>query len=435
MKKYLFKVSILGLALTFGLASCQSEYLNPSSASETQVVNDPNGLIALCNGLQYRFTVSRTSPIYASVTAAGLTTKSLTVLNAGNADEDFLQKGGANVTETNSVVRNLWEQSNLVKANADLILNNVSKVSDPALKAYITAHASIFKAISLGTIAQFFEKAPIKVAENAVFNTRQEVLQEAVSLLESSASAVASTTAPTTFTNRIVGGIDYVNTAYALAARYYLMLGNNDKALEMANKVDLSKKSEFKFDEQSRNPIFETALSNINVYQPMDLNMGLPASLAPNTADKRIDFYFTSRSAISGVFRGKGFFTANSASIPVYLPGEVSLIKAEAFARKSDLTNAVIELNKVLTKTTDVWGLGAGLSAYAGANTQEAVLTEIYRNRRIELFMSGLDLEDSRRFARPGFDKGASAERSRNYYPYPSTERLNNPSTPSNPDN
>ena len=59
MKKYFNKISILGLALTLGLTGCQSEYLNPSSASETQVVNDPNGLIALCNGLQYRFTVSR----------------------------------------------------------------------------------------------------------------------------------------------------------------------------------------------------------------------------------------------------------------------------------------------------------------------------------------------------------------------------------------
>ena len=61
------------------------------------------------------------------------------------------------------------------------------------------------------------------------------------------------------------------------------------------------------------------------------------------------------------------------------------LIRAEAYARKNDLTNAVTELNKVLTKTTDVFGLGAGLPAYAGAQTAAAILTEIYRNRQIEL--------------------------------------------------
>ena len=429
MKKYLIKSSILGLALTLGLGACQSEYLNPSSASETQAVNDANGLIALCNGLEYRYTVTRSSPIYASITAAGLTTKSLKVLNAGNADEDFLEKGGANVTETNSIIRNLWEQSNLVKANADLILKNTDKVSDASLRAYIVAHASIFKAISLGTLAQFFEKAPIIVAESAQFNTRQEVLQEAVRLLETAASSLNGVNMPTTFSNRIAGGIDYINTANALAARYYLMLGNNDKALELANKVDLTKKSEYKFDEQSRNTIYETALSNINVYQPLDLNMGLPTALAPSTDDKRIDFYFVSRTPSQGTLRGKGFFTANAASIPVYLPGEVTLIKAEAYARKNDLTNATTELNKVLTKKTDIWTIGADLPAYGGANTQDALLNEIYKNRRIELFMSGLELEDSRRFNRP------ATERTRNFYPYPSTERLNNPNTPANPSN
>jgi len=37
------------------------------------------------------------------------------------------------------------------------------------------------------------------------------------------------------------------------------------------------------------------------------------------------------------------------------------------------------------------------------------VLTEIYRNRRIELFMSGLALEDSRRFGRPAASAAADS--------------------------
>ena len=89
-------------------------------------------------------------------------------------------------------------------------------------------------------------------------------------------------------------------------------------------------------------------------------------------------------------------------------------------------------LNKVLTKTTDVWGLGASLPAYSGAKTADAVLTEIYRNRCIELFMSGLKLEDSRRFGRPAAGT-ATAERNRNWYPYPLNERQNNTSTPADP--
>ena len=110
------------------------------------------------------------------------------------------------------------------------------------------------------------------------------------------------------------------------------------------------------------------------------------------------------------------------------------LIKAEAYARKNQLNEAKAELDKVLTKTpaTDLYGVGAGLPAYSGALTQDALLKEIYRNRAIELFMSGLKLEDSRRFNRPGPGQ-ANPERNRNLYPYPNNERDNNPNTPADP--
>ena len=157
--------------------------------------------------------------------------------------------------------------------------------------------------------------------------------------------------------------------------------------------------------------------------------MGLPTTLKPADADKRIDYYFLSRALFVNTYRGKGFFKSNGDPIPMYLPSEMTLIKAEAYARKSDLPNAEKELNTILTKTTDVWGIGAGLTAYAGAKTQDALLTEIYRNRRIELFMSGMSLEDSRRFGRP------TTERTRTFYPYPQTERDNNPNTPADPTN
>jgi hypothetical protein len=421
------------VAVLLSTSACQQEYLNPSSASETQAVTDVNGLLALANGLQYRYTISRTSPVYNAVTGSGLSTRGLVVLNAGNTDEDNLGRGGANVRGSdNAVVRNLWQESLLVNANADLILNNLGIVTDAQLKASLQAHASIFKALSLGTLAQFFEQVPISSGFNAAFSPRADALREAIRLLETAQTALGTGGLSPTFTGRVVTGIDIPNTLNALIARYALFVGDFDKALAAAAKVDLTKRSEFRFDDNTRNPIFETALSNVNVYQPTDLNLGLPAALAPNPADRRLDFYFQSRTPTNGVYRGKGFFTANNASIPVYLPGEISLIKAEAYARKNDLDNAIRELNVVLTKTTDAWGLGAALPAYAGARTQADVLTEIYRNRRIELFMSGLELEDSRRFGRPAAGT-PGAERTRNWYPYPQSERDNNTATPADP--
>ncbi len=430
IKKLFNKAPIGGLgAVLLCLSSCQQqEYLNPSSASETQVVSDANGLITLANGIQYRY--SANGAVYSMISANGLTTKELLVLNAGNTDLDLLGKGSGNVQGNNAFVTLMWAQCHLTKSNADIILNNINNVSDAGIKSGLIAYASIFRALSLGTLAEFWEKAPIGTGENIAFNTREEVLKEAVKTLENAASVVATTAPSSAFTGRVANSVDMPNTIQALIARYSLMLGDNDKALAAANKVDLTKKSAFAYDDVTQNPVFFSSFGNRNVTEPVNTALGLPDALKPDAKDKRVNFY--TQTAAPSKNLGTGFFTSNNAQIPVYLPGEMTLIKAEVMARKGDLDNAIVELNKVLTKTTDVWGLGASLPAYSGAKTADAVLTEIYRNRCIELFMSGLKLEDSRRFGRPAAGT-ATAERNRNWYPYPLNERQNNTSTPADP--
>jgi starch-binding outer membrane protein, SusD/RagB family len=432
MKKYPLLIAICALALMSVGVGCEKEYLNPSTASEQEIVKDVNGLIALCNGLQFRYTVSRRSPVYAGIAANGCTTLELDVLNAGNTDENNLTIGGNAVLGNNAVVTNLWEQSNLVKANADLILVNARNVGDLGTRSGIVAYASIFKALSLGNLAMYWEKAPIDVVEKANFESRTAVLQAAISALEAAKTDVASNPVSAYFTARIAPGIDIPNTINALLARYHNMLGNHDAALAAAGAVDLAKKSEFRYDDISQNPIFFVALSNINVFQPVDTLLGLPAALAPDPADKRILFYLQSKTATNNVYRGKGFFTSNSSPIPVYLPDEMTLIKAECFARKDMLTEGQDELNKVLTGTTDTYNVLAGLPAISTPLSKDELLTQIYRNRCIELFMSGLKLEDSRRFGRQASTTNLT-ERNRNFYPYPTNERDNNSNTPADP--
>ncbi|TDE18546.1 RagB/SusD family nutrient uptake outer membrane protein [Dyadobacter psychrotolerans] len=426
-KRFIFSILTAGI-LTF--TSCeQKEYLNPSSASEMQVITDVNGLITLANGLQYRYTVSAgaSGALYSLISANGLTTKELLVLNAGNTDLDLLSKGSGNVQGNNATISTLWAQSHLTKSNADIILKNLGIVSDASIKSGLTAYASIFKALSLGALAEFWQQAPIGTGKNITFNSREDVLKEAVTVLESAATAIATNAPSAEFTSRVVNSVDMPNTIQALIARYSLMLGQYDKALAAANKVDLTKKSAFNFDDVSQNPIFFLSFGNRNVTEPINTSLGLPDALKPAVADKRVAFY--TQTAAPAKNLGTGFFTANNAAVPVYLPGEIMLIKAEVLARQSKFDESIAELNKVLTKTTDVWGLGAGLPAYSGAKDAASVLTEIYRNRCIELFMSGLKLEDSRRFARP------ETERNRTWYPYPTNERQNNTSTPADPAN
>ncbi|PRY29269.1 putative outer membrane starch-binding protein [Spirosoma oryzae] len=427
--KRLLSLTILTGAL-LAQQACTQEYLNPSAVSQQQAVSSVDGLIALCNGLQYRYTGNNSvSALYNAVAAGGLTTRELVVLNAGNVDEDNLSKGLGNVSNTNAVVRNLWTTCQLVRSNADIILANPGAATDAGVRSGVIGYASVFRALALGTLAQFFEQAPLTSGTNAPFVPRAQLLTEAVAQLETAATQLAAAPVSSVFTQKIVTGIDLPNTVQALIARYSLMAGNYDKALAAAAKVSLSSRSYFAFDDNTRNPIFQYAFGNRNVFEPANTALGLPAGLTPATGDGRIAFYIRSNPA-STQNLGTGFYTANSAPIPVYLPGEILLIQAEAYARKNDLTNAVLYLNRVLTKTaaSDAWGVGANLSAYAGDVTADAVLTEIYRNRQIELAFQGFRLEDSRRFGRSG--PSATGERNRNFMPYPRTERDNNSSTP-----
>jgi starch-binding outer membrane protein, SusD/RagB family len=431
MKKYIIYTSLF-VTLLFA-SSCKEEYTNPSSANLEQATSSVNGLIAVANGIQFRYTIGRASPVYAAITASGLSTRELTVLNAGNTDEEFLRLGGSNVQGANSVVSNLWNQSNLVKANAEIILTNANNVQDAGTRSGLIAYASIFKALALGNLGTFWEQAPIAVSENATFSSRTEVLKAAITTLETAATTVSANAPSAYFSSFIAPGIDIPNTIQALIARYAIMIGDNDKALAAAAKVDLTKRSAFNFDDITRNPMFDATFGNRNVTEPVNRTFNLSGGLAVNAADKRIGFYFQSANTTFNSARAS-FFTANTAQIPVYLPGEISLILAEANARKGNIDAAITELNKVLTKKTDVWGIGADLPAYAGEKTADAVLTEIYRNRCIELFLSGLKLEDSRRFGRPAAATAATSERTRNFYPYPLSERDNNKAnTPADP--
>jgi hypothetical protein len=431
MKKYWTLFPLLGLLLTAN--ACREEYLNPSSATEQQVVNSSDGLITLCNGLQQRYsTGGLLSVLYNRVAAGGLTTKEFTVLNVGNIEEFNVSSGAGNITNANAVVRNLWTQSQLVKANADLVLRNVSNAPDPGTQSGIVAYASIFRALAMGTLAEFFQQSPLAAGENAPFVDRVALLRDAVRQLEATASQLAATPVSADFNAKIVPGIDLPNTLQALIARYSLFAGDYDKALAAAGRVDLTRRSVFNFDDNTRNPLFEVAFGNRNVFEPTNAALGLTGEAAPAAGDRRLAFYLRSNPAPTQNL-GTGFYTANNAPIPVYLPGEMLLIRAEAFARKADLTNAIGELNKVLTKTTDAFGIGAALPAYAGPVTEAAVLAEIYRNRAIELAFQGFRLEDNRRFGRPGPGQ-TGAERNRNFLPYPRVERENNPATPVDPE-
>ncbi|MDX1943119.1 MAG: RagB/SusD family nutrient uptake outer membrane protein [Saprospiraceae bacterium] len=434
MKKIII-IAILPLIILLG--SCEKEYINPNAATKDAVINSVDGLLGLVVGIKKEYSVGATGTLYNVVSANGLTTKELYVINTGNGELAALEAGKGNVGSANAFVSNIWTSANLVKAYSQLLIDNADVASDEGTFTGILVYGQFFKALAIGTMSQFWEQVPTEVIDggdflggkNANFKSRNEALQEAIQLLESAAGALAKSPVSAYFTSKVGADINIGNALQALLARYYTMLGNSAKALEAANKVDLTSKSIFKYDAISQNPVFRNSLVTNNTYNGLN-NFGLTGALGPDPADGRIAFYLGANPATN--VKVQGFWKSDTDPIPVYLPGEIILIKAEAYARQNQLPQAIEELNKVLTKSNDAFGVNAKLPAYAGEQTQAAVLQEIYRNRCIELYMSGLKLEDSRRFGRPS-PNDANPERNRNFYPYPLRERTNNPNTPADP--
>lgn len=429
MKNIFLKYKILAALalLPWLVVSCKKDYTDPSRATEDQVFSSVKGLTGVVVGLQRVYTAGRASSLYNSISINGLTTNELFVVNPGNQAELEVQTGGTTLTGNNSMLTTYWTSNNKTVYDADQVLVNAATLADKNYAAGLIAYASIFKALSIGNMAMYWEKVPDGTGTNVSFIDRVDGFKRAVQVLNDAITFVNANPISASFTANVPAGIDIPNTLQALKARYSLCAGNLADALAAANAVNLAVKSTFNFDATNLNPVYEVSTSTNNVVQVKDSTLGLLVPLQPDAADRRVQFYTSINATIAPRFRISGFGAATTTQFPVYLPGEMMLIKAECYARQNDTTNGKAQLNLVVTKTTDPFGVAAQLPAVINVNSQANLLELIYKHRCIELYMSGLKLDDMRRFGRP------AAERKRNFMPYPLRERDNNPNTPPDP--
>lgn len=443
MKKFnksIRKISILVLLIVVAMG-CDLDVSNPNAPTDEDVLNSAEGIEAYTVGMQGYFAGS----VYDNIVLnTGVTTREVAI-NTTFTSLIELEEGGTALPPENSRVNSIWiGLMRLINMN-DQILNNAPGVINvDADLSGIIALSSVYKAMALGYAVQSFEQSPLSAGNNAEFASREEVLTTALNLLDNAQQQISSTPPSDNFNNNIMlSGFDLQNTIYALQARYNLFAGNYQEAIDAANQVDVSATSVFSYDgSTSRNPLFDGVASGDEgqEYAPRD-NFG--TSLF-QSGDQRLDFYLNSVNESSTpnglpIDELVGFATTPDADIPVYLPGEMALIKAEAYVRlgAAQYPNAVIEINNVRTKTAaeDPFGVGAELPPYSGPVTEEALLEEIFYQRSAELYLSGMRFEDMRRLNRPvpSDDPPLTAPRNRVYYPYPTQERQNNPNTPANP--
>lgn len=433
------RIRAIGLAVlvaTLGTAACSLNVTDPNSASEDKVIVSEDAVQALAVGLQQYYANNVLGTLYINT---GVTSRELTI-NETYLGQVAIEEGGDQLDGSVGELSTIFGNEMEILRTSELLLEQTPKLAfDPGTRSGILALAHLYSARAIGDLTTVFEEVPIHTApdENASFHPRGEALAAAIAHLDSAAQILADTAPSALFNSKIKSSrLDLLNTINAYRARYHLFNGDWDAAITASEEVDPAATSFFSYDAQNLNPIF-TNLVQSRSYAARD-NLG---SALTEAGDKRVDFFLTSDTATSNpkgypIDLLGGFFSAGNSAIPAYIPGEMVLIRAEAHVHLHDLGSAVAEIDSIRTKSAsqDPLGLGADLPAYSGAVTEDALLTEIYRQRAAELYLQGLRLEDSRRLGRPG-PPNSLDERNRDYYPYPDQERRNNPNTPPNPAN
>ena len=395
---YMSKIrrALLG-ACFLSVGGCNLDLTNPNSPTQEQVLADPAGLLSLAVGMQGQF--SQTIDDY-------LVTNSLITDEWGTRSQSLIAYQslltGQNFDPSYGVVSAPFSNSFAIIKSANTILAGANESGlGVANRAGVVALAKLFKAMSLGMLIQQYERVPITVGDAAVPQPRAVVMDTILSLLESARADLATVTDAqlTEFRAQVVGtGFNQRTTTDAMLARYYLIAGRYNDAIAAADRVPLNVLSVFQYPDPNANPIWALGIS---------LSYVAPLQSFVNQAeagDRRPDYWVNTTGARPAanppdtLLRPFRKYSTRNEAFPVYLPDEMKLIKAEAYARTNRLAEALVLINQVRTQTTSsVDEPVAGLPPIVLV-TQAEILAEIARQRRYELYEQGLRWEDTRRF-------------------------------------
>lgn len=418
------------VAASLGLAACDLDTTNPNAPTQETVVANVEGLMALGVGLQARFGTSTGNFIY----SAGLLTQELGAI--GTAFSTISDAEGGTVPPGAGITGDVWASSYRTIKTANDIIFNADNVEMPrGTRSGLLGLAYLFKAGALGELLQAFEELPLDTYNNPTptFVDRNTALTYVIALLDSAQLAYADTAPSAQFTTNVLAtGLNIPNTILAYKARYRRLAGNWAGTLAAADSVSRTVFSVLPFSAQAANPLF-TLSSGSSGALPRDTIRTSDPAEAQRAA------YFVTAANITGrigtPLDAWAVFSANTSPIPTYYPDEVLLLKAEALVNLSRLAEAQAVIDSVRTDCPGAGRVtsdpGPCLTPLVGVLTADQLLTEIYRNRRYELFATGLRWEDLRRLGLVG----ATSVAKRCWLPYPVAERNANPgNTPPDPE-
>ena len=427
MRQHLAKVLV---AASLGLAACDLDTTNPNAPTQETVVADVEGLMALGVGLQARMGSSTGFFIY----SAGLLTQELGAI--ATAFSTISDAEGGTVPPGAGITGDVWATSYRTVKTANDIIFNADNVEMPrGTRSGLLGLAYLFKAAALGELLQGFEELPLDTYNNPTptFVDRNAALTYVLALLDSAQLAYTDTVPSAQFTTNVLAtGLNIPNTILAYKARYRRLAGNWAGTLAAADSVSRTVFSVLPFSAQAANPLFTLSTGSSGVL-PRDTIRTSDPTEGQRTA------YFVTAANITGrigtPLDNWAVFSANTSPIPTYYPDEVLLLKAEALVNLTRLAEAQAVIDSVRTDCPGAGRVtndpGPCLTPLVGVLTADQLRTEIYRNRRYELFATGLRWEDLRRLGLVG----ATSVAKRCWLPYPVGERNGNPgNTPPDPE-
>jgi starch-binding outer membrane protein, SusD/RagB family len=402
MKNYMMR-RLGAVALTASLlAGCDLDLTNPNSPTEEQVVANVDGIVALAVGMQGQFAQCVEDFIVPPSLVAdewGTRTRSLLSYQSLFTGENF--------ENTYEIVSAPLSCSSQITKSANTLLANAPNVGlGPAFLAGVSSIAKLFKAMGIGYTTMIYEGTAVTVApDGAPILPRAEAIDTVLALLESARADILNVadTDLAGFRTRVLAtgnGLNLRTTIDAMIARYALIDGQYQKAIDAATRVNTIALSTINYPSPTNNPIWNLAT------QLQYIGGTTNFVAAAQAGDRRPNYWLnTTVAPIAGnptdslSYNLRKYSTQNEA-FPLYLPDELKLIRAEAHARLGNLQAARDLINEVRTQTAStVDEPVAGLPALSAAQLPDlnSILAAIAYERRYELYMQGLRWEDARR--------------------------------------
>ena len=405
-------------------AACDLDVANPNAPTREEALDDPEGIVSLAIGMQGQFA----SQVEEFVQAPALVTDEwgTTTTSLLSYRSLFLTGADNQIDRGFGVVEEPWAAAYQVTRSADDLIATVPGADLPAgLRSGILATARLFKAMALGMLAQQFEEMPVDLSEpEPTFVGRAAVFDTVLSLLGQARTDLEDADVPLTEQRVLGAGFDLPNTVDAMLARYHLIVGNHDEAIEAADRVDSSVLSVFTYTGTTQNPVQNLAF-DLNYVQVLD-----SWAQSAEDGDGRVDYWAdTTATPVEGnppdsLLIPLERYSSTTATFPVYLPDEMRLIRAEAYARTGRPGLARQEIDAVRTQASSpldepVAGLG---SLSDTVDTEAELLAQIAYERKYELYNQGLRWEDVRRLG-----EAVTTTPTTDFLPTPSQECDNNP--------